>query len=220
MQSNSVSLASLFEALVSVLEHSLFYSIHGLPLTVGWLLLGATFLTLRLGFINIRGFGHSLAILSGRYDDPEAPGEVTHFQALATALSGTVGLGNIAGVAIALQLGGPGAIFWMTLAGFLGMTSKFVECTLAQQYRIIQPDGRVLGGPMYYLPQGLGKIGLERLGKILATVFAGACLLGAVGGANLFQSNQSSLLLSTLGQSILGGELTDYRWIYGIWLDW
>ena len=115
-----------------------------IPFIVVWLLLGATFFTLRMGFINIRGFRHSLDLAKGKYDDPDAPGQVTHFQALATAVSGTVGLGNIAGVAVAVSLGGAGATMWMILAGLLGMSSKFVECTLGVKYRDILPDGRVL----------------------------------------------------------------------------
>ena len=102
-----------------------------------WLVLGALFFTLRMGFINIRGFRHSLELAKGKYDDPNAPGQVTHFQALATAVSGTVGLGNIAGVAVAVSLGGAGATMWMIVAGLLGMSSKFVECTLGVKYRFI-----------------------------------------------------------------------------------
>merc|ERR1739838_991318 len=112
------------------------------------------FFTIRMQFINIRGFKHSIDVILGKYDDPNDEGEVSHFQALATALSGTVGLGNIAGVAIAISLGGPGAAFWMTIAGFLGMSTKFIECTLAQKYRIFNQNGTVSGGPMYYLSIG------------------------------------------------------------------
>ena len=211
-----VSIEHIFAGGVAALEHILFFSLYDLPLIIGWLLVGAVFLTFRMGFINIRGFIHGCLITLGRYDDSDMPGEATHFQALATALSATVGLGNIAGVAIALQMGGPGAILWMTLVGFLGMTSKFVECTLAQQYRIIQPDGHILGGPMYYLSLGLSELGLKPLGRLLAVSFAGFCLFSSLGGGNLFQANQSSLLISTLGQSFWGGAVSDYRWIYGV----
>ncbi|NEP17719.1 MAG: alanine:cation symporter family protein [Leptolyngbya sp. SIO4C1] len=208
-------LDSLFAYGVSLLERTLFLSIGGLPLVVLWLLFGAVFLTLRFGFINLRAFGHAIAITRGDYDDPDEPGEVSHFQSLATALSATVGLGNIAGVAIALQLGGPGAVLWMTVAGLLGMTSKFVECTLAQTYRVVQPDGTVSGGPMYYLSQGLAERGLKPLGQLLATAFAGLCALAALGGGNMFQANQSGLALVALGEQLSGLPLAGYRWVYG-----
>ena len=120
----------------------------GIPFIVIWLLVGAIFFTLRMGFINFRGFRQALRIVSGRYDDPKDPGEVTHFQALTAALSGTVGLGNIAGVAIAISIGGPGATLWMILAGLFGMASKFTECTLGLKYRRIDENGVVSGGPM------------------------------------------------------------------------
>ena len=210
----------LFAQGITLLERTLFLSIYGLPLVVLWLLLGAIFLTLRMGFINVRGFGHGLAVVRGLYDDPDEPGEVSHFQALATALSATVGLGNIAGVAIAIQLGGPGAVLWMTVAGGLGMTSKFVECTLAQKYRVIQADGTVRGGPMYYLSQGLANQGLKPLGELLAKSFAILCALAALGGGNMFQANQSGLALMAIAEEIKFGPLTmiagvDFRWLYG-----
>ncbi len=164
---------------------------NGIPFIVIWLVLGATFFTLRMGFINIRGFRHSLALARGKYDDPQAPGQVTHFQALATAVSGTVGLGNIAGVAVAVSLGGAGATFWMIICGLLGMSSKFVECTLGVKYRDILPDGRVFGGPMNYLRYGLAKRNLGGLGRVLAIVFAVLAVGASFGGGNMFQANQS-----------------------------
>ena len=121
----------------------------GIPFIVLWLLGGGIFFTFYMGFINLRGFKQALRIVSGKYDDPSDPGEVTHFQALTAAVSGTVGLGNIAGVAIAISIGGPGATFWMILAGLFGMTSKFVECTLGLKYREFDENGVVSGGPMY-----------------------------------------------------------------------
>ena len=127
-----------------------------IPLVVAWLVVGAIFFTLRMGFINFRGFKHAVDVVRGKYDNPDAEGEVSHFQALSSALSATVGLGNIAGVAIAVSLGGPGAIFWMVIAGFLGMSSKFTECTLGQKYRETRPDGRVMGGAMFYLAERIG----------------------------------------------------------------
>ncbi len=177
----------------------------GIPFIVIWLVLGATFFTLRMGFINIRGFRHSLQLARGNYDDPGAPGQVTHFQALATAVSGTVGLGNIAGVAVAVSLGGAGATFWMIVCGLLGMSSKFVECTLGVKYRDILPDGRVFGGPMNYLRYGLEKRNLKGLGKVLAGLFAVLCVGASFGGGNMFQANQSFEQLA--GQfSILEGN--------------
>ena len=145
---------------------------------VVWLILGATFFTLRFRFVNLRAFGHAIACVRGRYDHDDDRGEISHFQALSAALSATVGLGNIAGVAVAIGLGGPGAVFWMMAAGFLGMSSKFAECTLAQRYRVVRADGHVAGGPMYYLKQGLGEIGLPRLGAFLAGAFSLLCIGG------------------------------------------
>lgn len=167
-----------------------------IPFIVIWLSIGALFFTLRMGFINIRGFRHALSLARGKYDDPNAPGQVTHFQALATAVSGTVGLGNIAGVAVAISLGGAGATFWMILAGFLGMSSKFVECTLGVKYREISEDGRVFGGPMSYLRKGLEKQNKKTLGKILAGLFAILAVGASFGGGNMFQANQSFEALS------------------------
>lgn len=162
-----------------------------IPFIVVWLLLGALFFTLRMGFINIRGFRHALQLARGKYDDPNAPGQVTHFQALATAVSGTVGLGNIAGVAVAISLGGAGATFWMIIAGLLGMSSKFVECTLGVKYRFINSEGRVFGGPMNYLRYGLEKRNKKGLGKVLAGLFAVLAIGASFGGGNMFQANQS-----------------------------
>ena len=162
-----------------------------LPFIVFWLIAGATFFTLRFGFINIRAFKHAWVVTTGHYDNPDDPGEVTHFQALSSALSATVGLGNIAGVAVAVAVGGPGAIFWMIVAGFLGMSSKFTECTLGQMYREVGDDGHILGGPMRYLDRGLEQLGLPRLGRFLAILFALMCIGGSFGGGNMFQANQS-----------------------------
>src|SRR5690554_268900 len=170
---------------------------NGDPLTkpisfiVIWLVLGALFFTIRMCFINIRGFKHAIDLARGKYDDPNAPGQVTHFQALATAVSGTVGLGNIAGVAVAVSLGGAGATFWMIVCGLLGMSTKFVECTLGVKYRDILPDGRVFGGPMNYLRYGLEKRNMKGLGKVLAGMFAVLAVGASFGGGNMFQANQS-----------------------------
>ncbi|MCW6037089.1 alanine:cation symporter family protein [Spirulina subsalsa FACHB-351] len=163
----------------------------GFPFIVLWLITGAVFFTIRMKFINIRAFKHAVDVVRGKYDDPEDEGEVSHFQALATALSATVGLGNIAGVAIAVSVGGPGAVVWMTVGGLFGMTSKFVECTLGQKYRVVNPDGTISGGPMRYLSRGLAEMGQGTLGRVLAIVFSVFCIFGAFGGANMFQANQS-----------------------------
>ncbi|EBA05883.1 alanine/glycine:cation symporter family protein [Sagittula stellata] len=160
------------------------------PWIVAWLVIAATIFTIYFGLIQFRAFPHSIALVKGDYSDPNDAGEVSHFQALATALSGTVGLGNIAGVAVAVGIGGPGATFWMILAGLMGMASKFTECTLGVKYRNEFPDGHVSGGPMYYLDKGFAERGLPG-GKVLAVLFAIFCILGSLGGGNMFQSNQA-----------------------------
>ncbi len=160
------------------------------PWIVAWLVIAATVFTIYFGLIQFRAFPHSIALVKGDYSDPNDAGEVSHFQALATALSGTVGLGNIAGVAVAVGIGGPGATFWMILAGLMGMASKFTECTLGVKYRNEFPDGHVSGGPMYYLTKGFAERGLPG-GKVLAVLFAIFCILGSLGGGNMFQSNQA-----------------------------
>ena len=166
-----------------------------IPIVVVWLVLGAIFFTIRMKFINIRGFKHAISLVKGDYDDPNDKGEVSHFQALTTALSATVGLGNIAGVAIAIAVGGPGATFWMIVAGLLGMSSKFVECTLGVKYRKVDENGEVSGGPMYYLRDGLAKYNMAGFGKVLAVLFAILCIGGSFGGGNMFQANQAYEIL-------------------------
>lgn len=170
---------------------------NSIPFIVVWLIAGAAFFTVRMGFINIRGFKHSIDLARGKHSDPNAPGKVTHFQALATAVSATVGLGNIAGVAVAISIGGAGATFWMILAGFLGMSSKFVECTLGVKYREIKADGRIFGGPMNYLRYGLEKRNIKGLGKVLAAIFALLCVGASFGAGNMFQSNQSFSIMAS-----------------------
>ncbi len=162
-----------------------------LKLMVIWLVIGAIFFTVFFRFINIRGFIHAINLTRGKYDKPGEKGEVSHFQALTTALSATVGLGNIAGVALAISIGGPGATFWMIVIGFLGMSSKFVECTLGVKYRKIDKNGQVSGGAMYYLRDGLKKKKLGVLGYLLAGLFAILIIGGAIGGGNMFQANQA-----------------------------
>ncbi len=163
------------------------------PFVVALLAFGATFYTLFYGWINVRGFRHAINVVRGKFDKPHDEGEITHFRALTSALSATVGLGNIAGVAIAVKTGGPGAIFWMLLLAVFGMTAKFHECTLAQMFRRQNPDGTISGGPMFYLHAGLKKVhgGLGPIGKLLAILFAFMCMGGALGGGNMFQANQS-----------------------------
>ena len=181
------------------------------PFIVVWLFVGALFFTLFMGFINIRGFWHAIRLTKGDYDNPDDHGEVTHFQALSSALSGTVGLGNIAGVAIAIGQGGPGATFWMILVGLLGMSTKFTECTLGQMYRTEDKKGRVSGGPMRYLSAGLKEKGIGPLGSLLAVMFAILCIGGSFGGGNTFQISQSLDAIRTEAPL-----LNQYSWIYGL----
>jgi AGCS family alanine or glycine:cation symporter len=181
------------------------------PVLVLWLILGAVFLTLRMGFINFRGFKHAIDVTRGKFDNPDDTGEVSHFQALTAALSATVGLGNIAGVAIAVSIGGPGATFWMIVAGVIGMSAKFAECTLGQKYREVRPDGRIMGGAMFYLSKGLAEKGMGTFGRVLATLFAILCIGGSLGGGNAFQVYQS---LGAVQMTI--PALADVRWLYGV----
>lgn len=201
---------------------------YSLPVVLILLIIGATFFTIRFKFPNITKFGLAINTVRGKYDeldhhgvektelsapdgdlpgtikDESKEGEVSHFQALATAVSGTVGLGNIAGVAVAIALGGPGATFWMIVCGLIGMSTKFVECTLGVKYRDVGPDGTVYGGPMYYLSKGLKERGLKGLGKVLAVIFAILCVGASFGGGNAFQSNQAAVQLTTM-LSLEGG---------------
>lgn len=207
----------VFSQIVDLMASVLFYDFgSGMPLVVVWLIVGAVFFTFRMGFINVRAFRHAIEIVRGKYDDPNEKGEVTHFQALTSALSGTVGLGNIAGVTIAVSTGGPGAVFWMLVAGFFGMTSKFVECTLGQMYRRVKPNGRVAGGPMEYLGSGLADLGLPRLGKVMGILFAVLCIGGCLGGGNMFQANQSFSLISATVSDMTGADLSGFSWAYGL----
>ena len=201
--------------IVGPIVNTIFFSVPmfgaDVPLIVGWLVIAALVFTLYFGFIQFRGFKHSIELVRGDYLDPKDAGEVTPFQALATALSGTVGLGNIAGVGVAVYLGGPGATFWMILAGLLGMASKFTECILGVRYRNEYPDGTVSGGPMYYLSKGLAEDGKARLGKVLAVFFSICCIGGALGGGNMFQANQSFAQVSAL-MPFFDGK----GWLFGL----
>ena len=190
-----------FGVFVNFLAPILFYSINGFPLIVLVLLIGSFTFTFYFKFINIRGFSHSIDIIRGKYDNPNDTGQISHFQALTSALSATIGLGNIAGVAVAVSLGGPGAVFWMILIAFFSMTAKFVSCTLGQLFRVVNDDGSVSGGPMYYLSEGIKernedwwiftKNGMTKVGKVLGAMYAVFIIGGAFGGGNMFQANQS-----------------------------
>ncbi len=183
----------------------------GIPFIVIWLVGGALFFTIRMRFINARGVKHAISLVKGDYDDPNSDGEVSHFQALTTALSATVGLGNIAGVAVAITLGGPGATFWMIVCGLLGMASKFTECTLGVKYRRVNENGEISGGPMYYLSEGLKKKNLGGLGKVLAVIFSILCIGASFGGGNMFQANQAFAQLSSEFTAI-----QDYGFWFGV----
>ena len=211
-----------FQPISDFFSGLIFFEIaDGVPFVLILLVLSALFFTIYFGFVNIRRFGTAINVVRGKYDEIEShegayegvavdgdirdtirdeseEGEVSHFQALATAVSGTVGNGNIAGVALAIALGGPGATFWMIICGLLGMSLKFVECTLGVQYRDIGPDGTVYGGPMYYLSKGLKERGFATLGKITAVLFAIFCIGGSFGGGNAAQSNQATIVLKDL----------------------
>ena len=197
-----------FGIFVSFLAPILFMEINGFPLIVLVLLFGGLIFTFYFKFINVRGFVHSIDIIKGKYDNPNDTGQISHFQALTSALSATIGLGNIAGVAIAVSLGGAGAVFWMVFIAFFSMSAKFVSSTLGQLYRKVNDDGSVSGGPMYYLSQGLSerdkdgwilnKSSYPVLGKILGGMYAVFIIGGAFGGGNMFQANQSYELFGKL----------------------
>ena len=216
----SITLDNIFKPIVDNIAKVIFFDMSKIigqnkevPFIVIWLILGALFFTFKMNFINLRGFNHAISLVKGDYHDPNNKGEVSHFQALTTALSGTVGLGNIAGVAIAISLGGPGATFWMIVAGLIGMSSKFVECTLGVKYRKIDENGVVSGGPMYYLKDGLAKKNLPNLGKFLAILFAILCVGGSIGGGNMFQANQAFAAFKTVFPA-----MSDFGPLFGLFL--
>ena len=207
-----------FAPISDFFSYYVFYPIAGYPFVILLLIGSAVFFTLYFGFPNFRYFSTAINVVRGNYDEIEKDdsnskdGEVSHFQALATAVSGTVGNGNIAGVALAIALGGPGATFWMIICGLIGMSSKFVECTLGVQYRDIGEDGTVYGGPMYYLTKGLKEKGFQNLGKVAAVFFAIFCIGGSFGGGNAAQANQATIVLKQL----LGFESTSAGAIIGL----
>lgn len=185
---------NIFDPLAKFAGDVIFFQIPGWPdgppFVILWLIVGAVLCTLYFGIPQIRGWTTSFDVVRGKFSSPDDPGEVTHFQALASALSGTVGLGNIAGVAIAVTLGGPGATFWMILAGLLGMATKFAECTLGVKYREINEDGTVSGGPFKYLMVAYGRIH-GNVATFMTGVYAVAILFFGVAGGNMFQANQT-----------------------------
>ena len=189
------TLDAMFGAVNGVLAQVIFFDIFpgepSMPLIVAWLIVAAVFLTVCFNFVNLRMMRHAFRVIRGKYHTSDDRGEVTSFQALSTALSATVGLGNIAGVAIAISIGGPGATFLIIVAGLLGMSTKFTEASLAQMYREVRPDGRLMGGAMEYLSKGLAEKGAPRSGKILAILFALFTILGSFGAGSAFQVSQS-----------------------------
>jgi len=209
----------VFDQVVVYLDAVLFFAVpiglanQTIPLIILVLICGGIFFTLRYSFINIRMFSHSLDVIRGLYDRPEDEGEVTHFQALTSALSATVGLGNIAGVAVAISLGGPGAVFWMWVIAFFGMSMKFTSCSLAQYYRRVKPDGSVLGGPMVYLHDGFKQDlpSLAPLGKLLALAYSVMTIFAAFGGGNMFQGNQTFSMIHAQF-----GVPNDFAWLVGL----
>jgi AGCS family alanine or glycine:cation symporter len=209
---------TIFKEINGVLATFLFFDISfgaikgaSFPFIVAWLIVAGVFFTIRFNFVNLRMMPHSLKVLMGKYRTKEDKGEVTPFASLTTALSATVGLGNIAGVAIAISIGGPGATFWMIMAGFLGMTLKFTEVTLSQQYRIWRPDGKIMGGAMEYLSRGLAEKGLSGLGKTLAIIFAIFTIGGSFGAGNAFQVGQSMGAMAEIVPFV-----KEYPIVYGV----
>lgn len=211
-----------FRPVADTLVELVFFSVKvgetDVPLIVVWLVVGAVFFTGYFRFINIRGFAHAIRIVAGKEDsEPKAPGEVSHFQALTTAVSGTVGVGNVVHVAVAISIGGPGATFWLIVAGFLGMASKFVECTLGVKYRQTNEDGSVSGGPMFYMDKGFAELNMPRIGKVMAWYYAVCVMFGSLGIGCMFQANQAYVQFI----SVSGGEASMFSsrgWLFGILL--
>jgi AGCS family alanine or glycine:cation symporter len=210
---------SIVQPLTNFISNIIFATIPMLgadvPLVVVWLVAGAIFFTVYLGFIGFSGFRHAIEIVRGDYSDPGHAGEVSHFQALATAVSGTVGIGNIGGVAVAISVGGPGATFWMILAGLLGMSTKFIECTLGVMHRRENPDGSVSGGPMYYLEKGFTNKGWARFGKAIGSFYALGIVIGCMGIGNMFQSNQAYVQFVNVTGGATGSWFADKGWLFG-----
>lgn len=209
---------ALMQPLAQTAGDFIFYAVPlfgaDMPLIVLWLIGGGVFFTLYLRFVNIRGFAHAIRIISGKYKDPDDPGQISQFQALTTAVSGTVGVGNIAGVAVAISIGGPGATFWLILAGFLGMSTKLAECTLGVMFRKYE-HGVVSGGPMYYLEKGLALRNMPRIGRGLGIFYALSMVVGCLGIGNMFQSNQAaSIIVDVTGGP--GSFFAGQTWLIGL----
>ncbi|MCH1446313.1 MAG: alanine:cation symporter family protein [Luminiphilus sp.] len=219
MDTLAASIDAFMAPLASALSAFVFFSVpvfgQQVPLVVAWLAIGALFFTLYLRFINIRGFWVAFRHVRGDFKDPSADGEISHFRALATAISGTVGVGNIGGVAVAISLGGAGAAFWLFVAGFLSMSTKLIECTLGVKYRQVHEDGSVSGGPMYYLDAYFRERDWPRIGRTLGGIYALALVIGCFGVGNMFQSNQAyqQMLVITGGESSF---LADYSLLFGL----
>ena len=212
-------LNSSFAVIVDYLDMVLFFKIFEIPLIIAVLVLGGILFTIRYNFINLRLFRHAIDVVRGKHDNPEDPGEISHFKALTSALAATVGLGNIAGVAIAITAGGPGAVFWMWLAALFGMSMKFSSCTLAHLYRDIGEDGRVIGGPMVYLKKGISERvpAMAWLGRIFSPLFAVLTIFAAIGGVNMFQGNQTSAIIADIFHFENVAFLSQYGdWVVGI----
>lgn len=214
-QQINAAVAPLTELLAAVVFVEVPVGGVGVPLVVAWLVAGAVFCTFVFGFINVRGLPLAVRALRGEFDDPDAPGQISHFSALATAVSGTVGIGNIGGVAVAIAAGGAGATFWMIVAGLLGMATKFAECTLGVRYRRENDNGTVSGGPMFYLARGLAERGWPRLGRAMGAFYAAGIVIGCLGIGNMFQANQAFVQLraATGGD---GSPLDGYGWLVGV----
>ncbi len=204
------------ETLVDLVFVSIDINGTELPLIVAWLVVGAIFFTGYFRFINIRGFTHAIRIVSGKEETTSrGPGEVSHFQALTTAVSGTVGVGNVVHVAVAISIGGPGATFWLIVAGFLGMASKFVECTLGVKYRQTNADGSISGGPMFYMDKGFAELNMPKTGKTMAWYYAICIMLGSLGAGCMFQANQAYVQFV----SVSGGDTSIFAgrgWLFGL----
>ena len=209
---------STIQPLTDIFSSFIFYEIEifgaPMPLIVLWLIGAAIFFTAYFNFLNLRGFKHAFQLLRGDYSRPDNEGELTHFQALSTAVSGTVGIGNIAGVAIVISIGGPGATFWLVVAGFLGMSTKFAECVAGVMYRKVNPDGSISGGPMYYLEAGLRQKNLSWLARPMGLFYAMAIVVGCLGIGNMFQSNQAfqQFIFITGGDASF---FSDKGWLFG-----
>ena len=207
------------QPITTVFSSIVFFSVPLLgvdvPLVVVWLIFAAAFFTVYFRFLNVRGFAHAIRLVRGDYADPDHPGEVSHFQALSTAVSGTVGIGNIGGVAVAISIGGPGATFWMIVAGVLGMSTKFIECTLGTMYRRENEDGSVSGGPMYYLEHGFAARGMKKFGKAIGTFYAVGIVIGCLGIGNMFQSNQAFQQFVSVTGGAEGSWFADKGWLFG-----